>query len=73
MDHVDDVVVSSSQCSPCGGSLTVDNLLVACSAVMPVRQQFFNEQTLSAVFGNVSSRKIVDFIKATDFYCTLIS
>jgi hypothetical protein len=50
------------QCSACGGPLTVEHLLVACSALMPTRQLFFNE--LSAVFSNVPLRKIFDLIKA---------
>jgi hypothetical protein len=57
-----------SQCSVCGGSLTVEHLLVASSALMPIRQQFFNERTFPAIFDNVSSRKIVDLIKAIGFY-----
>jgi kelch-like protein 2/3 len=56
------------QCSSCGGPLTVDHLLVTCNALTPIRQQFYDERTLSAVFNNVSSRKIVDFIKAIGFY-----
>jgi ribonuclease HI len=56
------------QCSSCGGPLTVEHLLVACNALTPICQQFFDERTLSAVFNNISSRKIVYFIKAIGFY-----
>jgi hypothetical protein len=49
----------------------VEHLLVASSALMPIRQQFLNERTLSAIFSNVSSRQIVYFIKAIGFYLNL--
>jgi hypothetical protein len=47
--------------------VTVEHLLVACRALMPIREPYFNECTISTVFSHVPPRKIVDFIKAIGF------
>jgi len=56
------------ECVPCNDIVTVKHILIECMDYAHIRQRYFNEPNLNALFANVQPKKIVDFLKEIDLF-----
>ncbi len=56
------------ECIPCNNIVTVKHILLECIDYAHIRQRYFNEPNLGALFANVQKFQIVDFLKEIDLY-----
>ena len=56
------------QCIPCNALLTIKHILVDCVDLAPIRQRFFDVDSLTTLFDTVKFESIFDFLKETHLY-----
>jgi hypothetical protein len=56
------------ECIPCNSNFSLKHVLIDCVDVADVRQTFYNANSLSNLFTNVSGDTILQFLKEIDLY-----
>ena len=50
-------------CIPCNELFTVKHFLITCAEFNYIRTKYFNVKTIKELFDNISTKKILDFLK----------
>ena len=56
------------QCIPCNAPLTIKHILVDCVDLTPIRQRFFDVDSLATLFDTVKFESVFDFLKEIHLY-----
>ena len=54
-------------CIPCNELFTVKHFLITCAEFDYIRTKYFNVKTIKELFNDIPSKKMIDFLKRSDF------